>query len=362
MKNELCAAKYFLGANTPAGFFSKFDQLYDPMDGWFLYIIKGGPGTGKSTLMKNIAKFAISKNVETELIYCSSDPNSLDAVIFPTLKTCIVDGTAPHTMDPKFPGVSDTIINLSDCWDKKKLRSNREAVILNTLKNSSFHKKSQNYLEAYGILNKNTEKILSNKLEVKKIINYSNNLSKKLFPMQKKQRGKEYIRFLSGITPNGITVFDSTLSLLSDNIYVVIDKYGVCANILMQNLKNNALNCGIDTIACYCPISPNNKIDFLIFPEIKTSFAVSNNNHNMENISNLRKIHCKRFINKDVLQANQQKIKFNQKLQYELLSEAIYNLRMAKAVHDELEKSYIECMDFSLVDKLSKTIASEILK
>lgn len=88
--------KYFLGANTPSGFVSRFDHLYDPDDGWFAYILKGGPGTGKSTLMKRAAKEACSAQIKTELIYCSSDPHSLDAVIFPEIKVCIVDGTAPH--------------------------------------------------------------------------------------------------------------------------------------------------------------------------------------------------------------------------------------------------------------------------
>ena len=88
--------KYFLGANTPSGFISRFDHLYDPDDGWFAYILKGGPGTGKSTLMKRAAKEACSAQIKTQLIYCSSDPYSLDAVIFPEIKVCIVDGTAPH--------------------------------------------------------------------------------------------------------------------------------------------------------------------------------------------------------------------------------------------------------------------------
>ena len=44
----------FLGANTPKGFVSFFDELYNPYDNCSAYIIKGGPGTGKSTLMKAI--------------------------------------------------------------------------------------------------------------------------------------------------------------------------------------------------------------------------------------------------------------------------------------------------------------------
>ena len=42
---------YFLGGTSPSGFQSKFlEQIKAP--GFYTYILKGGPGTGKSTLMK----------------------------------------------------------------------------------------------------------------------------------------------------------------------------------------------------------------------------------------------------------------------------------------------------------------------
>ena len=47
----------FLGANSPSGFISKFDQLADADDGWRLFVIKGGPGSGKSTLISLIPRF-----------------------------------------------------------------------------------------------------------------------------------------------------------------------------------------------------------------------------------------------------------------------------------------------------------------
>ena len=81
--------KFFLGANSPCGFFSRFDNLYEPENGYFCYILKGGPGSGKSSLMKKVASETINKGLEVELIYCPSDPNSLDAVIIPEKKIWI---------------------------------------------------------------------------------------------------------------------------------------------------------------------------------------------------------------------------------------------------------------------------------
>ncbi len=85
--------KFFLGANTSRGFCSFFDQL-QCNDNWQTYVLKGGPGTGKSSGLKRIARE--SGNELTEYIYCSADPNSLDAVILHNKGVSIADGTSPH--------------------------------------------------------------------------------------------------------------------------------------------------------------------------------------------------------------------------------------------------------------------------
>lgn len=87
---------FFLGANSANGFVSRFSNVYNLTDGWRVYIIKGGPGTGKSSLMKKLASSAKERGFTPQLCYCSSDPVSLDAVIIPENKFMIADGTAPH--------------------------------------------------------------------------------------------------------------------------------------------------------------------------------------------------------------------------------------------------------------------------
>jgi len=94
MKQSKTELQFFLGANAASGFVSHFEELYDPEGGWKCYIIKGGPGTGKSSMMRRIVER--TPGLEHEMIHCSSDPESLDGVIFPEKKICIADGTAPH--------------------------------------------------------------------------------------------------------------------------------------------------------------------------------------------------------------------------------------------------------------------------
>ena len=85
--------RYFLGCSSPEGFHSFFGELCPTHSGGYTDIIKGGPGTGKSSLMKRINSALTDAGIETELIYCSSDPASLDGVYAPALNCWIADGS-----------------------------------------------------------------------------------------------------------------------------------------------------------------------------------------------------------------------------------------------------------------------------
>ncbi len=92
--------QYFLGANAPTGFYSLYDHLISPKEARAVYILKGGPGCGKSTLMRKVGAWAEEAGLDSEYILCSGDPDSLDAVILSGKGVAIVDGTAPQGAVP----------------------------------------------------------------------------------------------------------------------------------------------------------------------------------------------------------------------------------------------------------------------
>lgn len=98
MKPKEQVLRFLLGANTPQGFVSRFEGVADVEDGWRLLVIKGGPGSGKSTMMKRIAQSLAPEYGNMEMIHCSSDVSSLDGVVVPDLKFAIMDGTPPHAI------------------------------------------------------------------------------------------------------------------------------------------------------------------------------------------------------------------------------------------------------------------------
>lgn len=94
----MAVTRYFLGGNTASGFVSFYGQFCrGPED--FLWVIKGGPGCGKSSFMKTIGKAAENAGLDVEYVLCSGDPDSVDGVYLPALHTGYADGTAPHVLE-----------------------------------------------------------------------------------------------------------------------------------------------------------------------------------------------------------------------------------------------------------------------
>ena len=120
MPETVTKGRYFIGANTSAGFVNYTDEILCGLDR--VYIIKGGPGTGKSTLMKRFAAYAEERGHTVERYFCSSDSDSLDGVVLRDAGTGIIDGTAPHCADPKYPGAREEIVNIGRLWDTGLLR------------------------------------------------------------------------------------------------------------------------------------------------------------------------------------------------------------------------------------------------
>jgi len=48
--------KVFPGSNTSKGFYSFYDYIIDQREASRIFVIKGGPGVGKSTFMRKIGE------------------------------------------------------------------------------------------------------------------------------------------------------------------------------------------------------------------------------------------------------------------------------------------------------------------
>ena len=169
---------YFAAANGYSGFRSYFDNIFNSESFKRIFVLKGGPGTGKSTLMKRIADFATSADLDCDMIYCSSDPDSLDGVIVYTKrgKYAVIDGTAPHQRDAVIPGAIDIIVNLGDNFNITLLESRRDEILSLDKKKKGAYTIAYNYLHTAGEIRKKINELVAENFNYEKAMHIASKI------------------------------------------------------------------------------------------------------------------------------------------------------------------------------------------
>lgn len=342
---------FLLGAVSPMGFYGYFDQFSGTGGGIHTVLIKAGPGCGKSTLMKKIAERLIKKDCDAELIHCSSDPESLDGVICREMNFCILDATAPHTLEPMYPVACEEILSLYHLIDKEKMKQCKDEAVTLFKRCASLQERSARYITAAGSLIADSGRVAHCATDFEKAQEFAKQLCKKYIP-KADGTGTESVRLLSAVTLNGHIFYRDTINkLCTEKLIVLHDEYGAASAHILKYIRSNALEKGQDIITCYCPMSPNEKAEHIIIPSLKTGFVTANAYHSVPGAKQ-RVIHCTRFMNKELLNLRRQRLKFNKKAADELFSQANILQREAKENHDKLEGYYKAAIDFNGVGKL----------
>ena len=349
----------FLGANTPSGFVSLFDELYNPYESCRVFIVKGGPGTGKSTLMKKAGSYFHKKGEDVEYVYCSSDPHSLDALIVPERRLCIVDGTAPHVVEPRFPGAVENIVNTGDFWRSEVLAGKQQEIRSLTLENSIYHRRSAAYLSAAGSINAESLRLTEKFIDKDKINGFALRFAQRELPVRKTgQPGRRSKRFISAVTPEGRVFLDEAVTSRATRIIAVDDEYTLASSLLVDRIGEEAIRRGYDVIFCHCPMKAKMQCEHIIIPEIRLALVTVKTAHKTD-ISFDRVIHVRRFLH-DGISDYGCSLRFNRRLINELTAQAVEYLQKAKATHDRLEKLYAGAMDFASLDIYCENLIKSI--
>lgn len=332
---------YYAAANTHNGFHSEFDSIFAPQKFEKIFIFKGGPGTGKSSIMKGIVSQLCDRNIPVHAIYCSSDPKSLDGVIADNggKRIAFLDGTAPHATDPHFPGAIEQIVNLGESFDIRALRESRDTIIaLNGIKKRA-------YKEAYSALSlagKIFDHIWS-KINESALYNEAESAAEQIF---------KSIRASESCT-DGAKIYTSAFSKYGYT-KLPFDKHdrqaiNICGErylvYTVMNLLYQRLSCE-SAISTYAP-SP---LDTRLTDRIYTNETVIGANEDADASFDLSDIKCDRISNYKKL--------------YEMydstLNMAAEYFKEASDAHFKIEDIYIRCMDFSNNDRIYEKLLCEL--
>ena len=332
--------RFFLGANSGSGFYSLYDDFAHG-EGDFLYLIKGGPGGGKSGFLKKVAQKAESLHYDVEYILCSGDPDSLDGVYIPALHCGLTDATAPHAAEPRRFGYDSCYVNLGQFCS----RSSDDRIAEYHEKYKRMYRAAYSYLAAAAELESAGIPYLFGKNDILRAENRAKAaVSRHCVKKHPTHAPQVTRRFIRCIGCRGELLLEDSISALCKQIFLVDDRCGLAEAFFHRAAKEASL-LGYDAILCPSPLCPS-KTDALLLPEASLGFVSASAAPGLE----ARHIRLDALVPPDAMREHREELKGREKLTAELKNSAVSYLRRAKEYHDRLEKAYRPFVDFAALD------------
>ena len=311
--------QFFLAANSGRGFRSFYDGF--PGEGAFLHILKGGPGTGKSSFLKSIRARAAELGYDTESILCSGDPDSLDGLYIPALGLAWADGTAPHALEPRIFGMDADYMNLGRFCRPLDKTAGKRAAELHAAYKEQYRQaytllRGALALEEAGALPPTAEELEA----AEKLIREALSALPEGGPgTRQEERG-----FLSAISCRGLLRLEETLRQLGPGRVLLPGPSAA-----LETAARLAAERGRRVIRCLRPLNPE-ETEAVILPEAGIAF-LAEKWENREGA--LRDAVCAR---------------------------AVGRLREAKRLHDELEAVYRPFVDFAALTDFTESTLQKL--
>ncbi len=336
---------YFAASNTAKGFVSYFDENFRGRADR-CYIIKGGPGTGKSRLMHEMADAFLQAGGEVEYYYCSSDPSSLDGlyVTCDGYSIAVMDGTAPHAEDISSPGTEDNLIDLGRFWDSRILRSCKNEIDSLVRKKKTAYASAYRALSAYGTLTEAADTLALEAVDVAAI-------SDECAKIARDMRGEGFLRTpISAVGMKGMVSFDS-FSESAQLALSIIDSrgYGI-SHIYFDSLVRAV---GTGRVAPH-PIIPSRYCAIL-------AGGVSITERQPLSADD-KALDVAEFVDRSVYLEQKERIEHLRSLADGSLGEALGFFAEAGEAHMKIEEIFISAMNFAEKEAYSRDLCDKIRK
>lgn len=339
-EHKFLADPLFAAANSGKGFVSFYSEIFADPSIEQRYIIKGGPGTGKSGFMKRVASEAAARGKTVEYYRCSSDPDSLDGIVIDG-KVAVIDGTAPHSEDTELAGARDEIIDLGAFWDSEALRKQRAEIERLRGEKSECYKRAYRYLNGCDGLFEINRSLLMGIMNHEKL---SRAVLRYLSVIPRGDGGKITPALADSLGMKGRVRFDS-YERSAEKLYVVEDQFKT-AHLFLRALITGALQKDCPLRVSYDPVHVSEP-DAVFFCNTGDCFVISNENNGQKGDAY---VNMKRFVKAERLRDIRPQLRSNDRIYNALLDSAKESLALASNCHFQLENIYSQTMDFKALD------------
>lgn len=364
--------KVFPGGNTSRGFFSYYDYLIKP-DATRILVLKGGPGVGKSTFMRYIGEQMLDKGYDVEYHCCSSDNGSLDGVCIPSIGVALLDGTAPHVVDPKNPGAVDEIINLGEYWNEDNIRENKDLVLKSNKRVGRLFKIAYSQLNEAKAIKDEVDSYYAEAINMGGVNGIIHSIAADILEdviednqLQFEKEAFARHLFATALTPKGQVHYLETILEGIQKLYFITGDASTIGSQVAGTIAQAMHMHGLNTEVYHCALEPT-AVDLVVVPELKVAVLkdIPGIDLMLQGIPGLKKVKIKdlnQHLKQDVLVVYEKEIKCANERLHSAIGRAISYIAAAKAEHDVLEQLYIPFMNFEAISAKRDETLARILK
>ena len=345
---------FFAGANSGSGFQNLFSEIADLEDTYDLMVLKGGPGVGKNTFMREIGRAMEAAGTPVEYLWCSGDPDSLDGVVVPEIRCAVVDGTAPHVIEPKYPAAVDRYVDLGRFYDLTAAKAAAEEVRARTREYQAAYARAYHCLRAARQVELAAAASVERTFDREKLERRTAGIIARELRRRGGERGRTARRFLGSITHRGYVWRFDSVDALCPRVYELDDSWELAGEALAV-LHGAASEKGWDTIACCAPEDPS-RLEHLLIPGLGLAFVTSK-----PDMAYGKKPFRRIRVDAMAAPEGRARLRFQVRMAALLREEGTAALRDAKAGHDALEAVYNPYVDFDGVRTLAALEAARLL-
>ena len=345
---------FFAGANSGDGFRNLFPEIVDLEATYDLMVLKGGPGVGKNTFMREIGRSMEQAGTPVEYLWCSGDPDSLDGVVMPELRCAVVDGTSPHVIEPVYPAAVDRYVDLGRFYDLTAAKASAEEVKAHTRAYQAAYARAYRHLKAARQVELDAAAAVGKTFDREKALRRAAGIAARELRRRGGESGRTTRRFLGSITHKGYVWRFDSVDVLCPKVYVLADSWELAGEML-AGLHRRAVENGWNTIVCCAPEQPD-RMEHLLIPGLGLAFVTSR--PGMEyGKKPFRRIRLDAMAEPE----GRARLRFQTRMAALLREEGVLALKDAKASHDKLEAVYNPYVDFDGVRTQAALEAGRLL-
>ena len=320
-----------------------------------VFILKGAPGTGKSTFIRLVGEALSEQGYDIEYWVSSLDPVTPDGVYSPQLDTAVINGSLRIPVDPQYPQVREIMINLGEYGEGIAAENYRAVTeLLDCIKASE--EKVVRLIQATTEAKQEIRRFNSSYLDMEAIQALSDDISGRIMDYQPVER--HY--FARTITPDGMADYIDDLSRDCQQRYIFKGCPGSGGSIVITQLINQARQKGYGLEYYHCGLEYDHLV-MVILHSLQVAL-IETDQVDIESRQGDKVVNMQKYLDIDsgdpIRLPSSEAGRRRETLLFQAQQELVKVQKQTRLV----KKYYCEGMDFQRLDQKRAEVINDILR